>query len=318
VKFQAVVWPGVCIALALFGLNMVGDALRDMLDRRVRARGADGMKVPFAQKLDAGEFAVALEITPPQRHMPRVLLRRAGLLGGAAQAINVIQRPGRQSSLDASLELKAAGIEPAWHLVTRGRSRADIASDLERAATGGIGQVLCILGDHAASDTPDTPTIREAIALTRTALPGAIVGATLNQYGPDEAAVLKNLVPKLRAGASYVQTQPVFDMGTLERFATAIEREAPETAVVAMAMPLLSLEAALRIEERLAIALPRALKEVLAGGDLEAAWGAFAATIRSLADSALVDGVAIMTFEMDPPREMGDRILASLRAAGVA
>lgn len=88
-KFQAVVWPGVCIALALFGLNMVGDALRDMLDRRVRARGADGMKVPFARKLDAGEFAVALEITPPQRHMPRVLLRRAGLLGGAAQAINL-------------------------------------------------------------------------------------------------------------------------------------------------------------------------------------------------------------------------------------
>lgn len=169
-----------------------------------------------------------------------------------------------------------------------------------------------------AGETPDTPTIRDAIAMTREVLPGAIVGATLNQYGRDEATVLRNLFPKLRAGASYVQTQPVFDMDTLERFAAAIEREAPDTGVVAMAMPLLSLEAALRIEQRLAIALPRALKDVLAGGDLEAAWGAFAATIRSLADSALVDGVAIMTFEMDAPREMGERILASLRAAGVA
>ncbi len=276
------------------------------------------MRVPFARKLDAGEFAVALEITPPQRHLPQVLLRRARLLGNAAQAINVIQRPGRQSSLDASLELKAAGIEPAWHLVTRGRTPGEIAADLERAASGGIGQVLCILGDHAAADTAPTATIREAIAMTRMALPGAIVGATLNQYGRDEAAVLRNLFPKLRAGASYVQTQPVFDMGRLERFATAIDREAPGTAVVAMAMPLLSLEAALRIEERLGIALPGALKDVLAGGDIEAAWDAFAGTIRSLADSDLVDGVAIMTFEMDAPREMGDRILAALRAAGVA
>ncbi|MBE0612003.1 MAG: hypothetical protein IH609_21665, partial [Dehalococcoidia bacterium] len=60
------------------------------------------MSVPFAEKLDAGQFAVALEITPPQRDLPKVLLRRARLLGTAAQAINVIQRPGRQSSLDAS------------------------------------------------------------------------------------------------------------------------------------------------------------------------------------------------------------------------
>ena len=40
VKFQAVVWPGMCIALAVFSFNMFGDALRDMLDPRLRgARG---------------------------------------------------------------------------------------------------------------------------------------------------------------------------------------------------------------------------------------------------------------------------------------
>lgn len=276
------------------------------------------MSVPFAQKLDAGEFAVALEITPPQRDLPKVLLRRARLLGTAAQAINVIQRPGRQSSLDASLELKAAGIEPAWHLVTRGRSRADIEADLQRAAAGGIGQVLCILGDHTSAEVPDAPTIREAVAMTCGAIPGAIIGATLNQYGRDEAAVLKNLLPKLRAGAAYVQTQPVFELEPLERYAMTIEREAPAVRVIAMAMPLLSLEAALRIEERLGVALPTSLKDVLAGGDPEAAWSTFAATIRALTRSPLVDGVAIMTFEMDAPPEMGARLLGALRDAGVA
>lgn len=276
------------------------------------------MSVPFAEKLDAGGFAVALEITPPQKAMPKVLLRRARLLGTAAQAINVIQRPGRQSSLDASLELKAAGIEPAWHLVTRGRSRSDLEADLQRAHAGGIGQVLCILGDHAAGATPDAVTIRDAVQITRAALPGAIVGATLNQYGRDEAAVLKNLLPKLRAGATYVQTQPVFELEPVERYGRAITREVPGTRVIAMAMPLLSFDAAVRIEERLGVSLPQSLKDVLAGGDPEAAWGTFAGIIRALVDSPRVDGVAIMTFEMDAPPEMGERILAALRAAGVA
>lgn len=276
------------------------------------------MSVPFAERLNAGQFAVALEITPPQRDMPKVLLRRARLLGSAAQAINVIQRPGRQSSLDASLELKAAGIEPAWHLVTRGRSRGELQADLGRAGAGGIGQVLCILGDHAPGATPDAVTIRDAVEMTRTALPGAMVGATLNQYGRDEGAVLKNLLPKLRAGATYVQTQPVFELEPVEKYARAIDRELPGTRVIAMAMPLLSLDAAVRIEERLGVSLPQTLKDVLASGDPEAAWGTFTTTIRSLAASPLVDGVAVMTFEMDAPPEMGERILAALRAAGVA
>lgn len=276
------------------------------------------MSVPFAEKLDAGQFAVALEITPPQRDLPKVLLRRARLLGAAAQAINVIQRPGRQSSLDASLNLKAAGMEPAWHLVTRGRTREELQADLARAAAGGIGQVLCILGDHTAGEAADGVTIRDAVTMTRETLPGAIVGATLNQYGRDEQAVLKNLLPKLRAGATYVQTQPVFELEPLERYAQAIDRALPEARVIAMAMPLVSLEAAMRIEERLGVSLPPGLKDVLAGGDPEAAWGTFTATIRALAESPLVDGVAIMTFEMDTPAEMGERILAALRAAGVA
>lgn len=272
----------------------------------------------FAARLKNRDFAVALEITPPQKVLTKVLLRRATLLGEAAQAVNVIQRPGRQSSLDASLELRAAGLEPAWHLVTRGSTRGAIRADLERARQGGIQQILCILGDHTAESGPDTPTIKEVIANACEYVPGAIVGATLNQYGKDQASALKNLMPKLAAGASYIQTQPVFGLEALEPFARAVEREAPETRIVAMAMPLLTLEAAERIEARIGIALPSELKQVLATGDEEAAWGAFTATIRELVRAPYVDGVAIMTYEMDPPLEVGQRIVQSLVAAGVS
>ena len=270
----------------------------------------------FLRTLDDGRFAVALEILPPQKALPRVLLRRARLLGGAPQAINVIQRPGRQSSLDASIALHQAGIEPAWHLVTRGRSRAEIDSDLRAAATAGIDQVLCILGDHAGAGGPDGPTIREAITMTGARMPGAFIGATLNQYGRDPEAVIRNLVPKLLAGASYIQTQPVFELSALEGYATAIAREAPETRIIAMAMPLLSEEAAERIEERLGVRLPDALRELLATGGDALAWDAFRATLEQLVAAPFVAGVAIMTFEGDAPPETGERILAALRSAG--
>lgn len=40
IRIQGVVWPGICIALAVFSFNMLGDALRDLLDPRLR--GAKG------------------------------------------------------------------------------------------------------------------------------------------------------------------------------------------------------------------------------------------------------------------------------------
>ena len=67
----------------------------------------------FAQKLEAGKFAVTLEITPPKKRLDDVLLRRARLLGAHADGVNVIQRPNRLSSLDASLLLRAHGLDPA-------------------------------------------------------------------------------------------------------------------------------------------------------------------------------------------------------------
>ncbi len=270
----------------------------------------------FVERLAAGKFAVALEITPPQQQLPKVLLRRARLIGEWAHAVNVIQRPGRQASLDASLALHEGGLHPAWHLVTRGSTRTDIARDIERARAGGIRQILCIRGDHKGVDSADTPTLRETIAMVAEAMPGAMIGATLNQYAPDPAAVLRNVLPKLRAGATYVQTQPVFDLEALRPLAEAVQDGAPGTKIIAMAMPLLSLDEADRIEARLGIRLPEAFRTRLAGGE-EAAWNVFEETLAMLAESSLVAGVAIMTLKLDPPADMGERIVSAITRSGI-
>jgi 5,10-methylenetetrahydrofolate reductase len=270
----------------------------------------------FPERLAARTFPVALEITPPQRPLPKVLLRRARLLGDAACAINVIQRPGRQPSLEASAELLDAGYHPVWHLVTRGRSREEIVAELRQAAAVSVGQLLVIRGDHNAPDAPGAPTIRDAIALAREHLPGAAIGATLNQYVPDRAAVLRNLLAKLDAGATYVQTQPVFDVEQLRPFVEAVREHHPGVAIVTMAMPLLAPEAATKIESRLGIRLPATVHERIAAGP-DSAWAAFDELIAELISCGLVDGLAIMTFEMDAPPETGARIVEALRKAGL-
>lgn len=272
--------------------------------------------MPFAEDLFAGRFPVALEITPPQRSLPRVLLRRARTLDPVATAINVIQRPDRQSSLEASIELLAAGITPTWHLATRGRPHDEILADLQAAREAGITQVLCLLGDHQADPAIPAPTIREAIALACEHIPACLAGATLNQYTPSRESALKNLFPKLKAGARYIQTQPVFDLEPLRPYAEAVRASDPATRIVAMAMPLLTTEAATRIEARLGIALPAALHTRIAAGPHEA-WRAFTETVATLVQSPLVDAVALMTFETDPSPETAARLIQALAEAGV-
>ena len=44
-------WPGLCLAIVVFGINMFGDALRDLLDPRLRGgSGRFGAKAPPADR----------------------------------------------------------------------------------------------------------------------------------------------------------------------------------------------------------------------------------------------------------------------------
>ncbi len=270
--------------------------------------------MPFGDRLHVGDFPLALEITPPKNAGTALLARRARLLGSLPSAINVIQRPGRQSSLDASIELCRLGLQPAWHLVTRGRSRSEIAADLDRAAAAGIEQVLVIRGDHDAPNGSDAITIRDTIALARAALPGALIGATMNQYAPDPSAVLRNLLPKLRAGATYVQTQPVFSLEGLRPLAERVKLAAPDARLVAMVMPLSTLEAADRVGMLGVSVPPETRQRIESGGD---PWEAFGRLLTEMVESPLIDGLAVMTFETDPGEDVATRIVSAAARAGI-
>lgn len=269
----------------------------------VHHRPRDGLR----ERLRANGFPVVLEVTPPRRPQPGVLLRRARLLGDVADAVNVIQRPGRVPSLDACRMLRSAGVEPIWNLVSRGRTRAEIEGDLARAAAAGIRAVLCVRGDHAADDGPDTPRVRDVVARAREALPEAAVGATLNPYAP-RGPVLRNLLAKLRRGASFVQTQPVLDAGPLQPFAEEVRARFPAARILPMVMPLFSRERAEHMQRRLRIPVPPSLLSRLERRGEAAGWEALEETLAALSESPLADGIALMTARMDTPPDVGLRL----------
>jgi len=261
-------------------------------------------------------FGVALEITPPREHRLEVLLRRARLLGGAAATVHVIQRPGRLTSLEASIALERAGIPAVWHVTNRGRSRAEIEAEISRAAQAGLRAALVVRGEAGASDRVDTPTLRTVVARVRAALPAARIGVTLNPYLNAERA-LENLWPKLEAGATFIQTQPVFAAASLHGVAERIRARAPGVAILPLVIPLVSAAAAEKLALRLRLPLPEALVTRLARAGDASGWVHFAKTLLELRTSGLADGVAVMTQEMDPPAAFAVQIQQALRDSGL-
>jgi len=247
---------------------------------------------PFADALRDGRFPVALEITSPRELRPEILLRRARLTDGRAQAIHVIQRSDRLPSLEASLLLADAGFEAVWHVVNR---------------AGGLRSALCIRGEGTDKDGPATPRVHEVVALLRDVCPEMRVGVTMNQYGPRDR-VLHNLLRKLDAGATLVQTQPVFDASPFEALAAEVRSRAPSAAIVPMLMPCVPADAARRIARRLGV-------RPSAHGSEAEAWEDFSAKLRALAASPLADGVAILTPRADPPAGFAERLCAAIDEA---
>lgn len=265
----------------------------------------------LANLLRAGGFPVALEITPPREPREHVLLRRARRIGRAA-AVNVIQRPDRLASVEASGILATRGFEPVWHLANRGRSATEIEREIARASELGLRLALCIRGDHAALDAPDTPRIREVIEWIRRRIPSALVGVTAHQTLPRER-VLRNLLPKLAAGARFVETQPVFALARFLALAEEVKSRVPGVWVLPMLMPLLSIEAARRLEARVGLRLPPEQVERLAKGGSADGWAMFRETLAALHESPLADGVAVMTLEVDPDDDFAAQLETALR-----
>ena len=192
--------------------------------------------------LAAGHFTVTGEIGPPKNHDADVIRRKAALLEGRVDAANITDNQTaivRLSSVAAGAILAGEGLEPVIQMTCRDRNRLALQSDLLGAAALGVGNVLCLSGDHQShGNHPGAKNVHDIDSIQMLAMfkamrddgafqcgdeipgggPPLFIGAAANPFADPAALRPQRLAKKAAAGADFIQTQMVFDMARFEDY----------------------------------------------------------------------------------------------------
>jgi methionine synthase / methylenetetrahydrofolate reductase(NADPH) len=204
-------------------------------------------KSRLGAKLAEGKFVAFVEILPPRGVDASKEIAGAKLC--AAQGIDCINVPdgprasARMSSqVTCQLIQRDAGIEAVNHFCCRDRNILSIQSELLGAHCAGVRNLICITGDPPRMGSyPDATAVFDVDAIglvniannlnhgldiggnamgSQTAL---LIGVGVNPGALNMDEEIRRFEWKVQAGAEYVVTQPVFDLGLLEQFLKRIE-----------------------------------------------------------------------------------------------
>ena len=242
----------------------------------------------LVDKFNDGDFVVTSELTPPKGTDVSTLLSKAEVLAPVADAVNVTDSHGSKMSLSpvASAKLlKDAGVEPILQMTTRDRNRIALQSDMMGAWVLGIENLICMggdpphLGDHPdAKPVFDIPTeqlikaaknLNEGCDLMANSLKGNTsfnIGAVVNPGADDLTGEVNRLEKKVESGATYFQTQAVFDVNLFAEFMEKVKHL--DIRVLAGIMPIRSAKMALYMNDNIpGIDVPEAIIERIEQAD---------------------------------------------------
>jgi methylenetetrahydrofolate reductase (NADPH) len=225
------------------------------------------------EKIERKHFIVTAELGPPQSCSADTIRKKAVYFREGVDAVNITDNQTaivRLSSIAAAKILLDEGLEPVIQMTCRDRNRIAIQSDLLGAAALGISNILCLTGDHPRfGNHPESKPVfdldsvqliatvqrlTEGFFLSGEAMktpPNFCIGGGANPFAePFQFRVLR-LAKKIKAGARFFQTQPVFD---LERFSDWMRdvREIglhKQAAILAGVMPVKSAKALLYMQK---------------------------------------------------------------------
>jgi len=191
--------------------------------------------------LASGKFAVTAEAGPPKGTSPEVIRKKGELLRNCTDAVNVTDNQTaivRMSSWAGCLILKQMGLDPVMQMVVRDRNRLAIQADVLGAVALGIGNILCLSGDH--QKFGNHPTAKgvfdiDSIQLVQTMkrmrdekkfingedIAGELplfIGAAANPFADPLEYRASRLAKKVKAGADFIQTQAVFDIARFKKW----------------------------------------------------------------------------------------------------
>jgi methionine synthase / methylenetetrahydrofolate reductase (NADH) len=201
----------------------------------------------LAEHLTAGRFVVAAAITPPAAGFAGDAERPAAEL--ADRGIGLLLVEPRESarthmdSLNMALQLQQrVGVETIATVTTWDKTIMSLQADLLGAHALGIRSVVCttgsppVFGDYPAVDgTWEVDSVgltallaglnagRDSNGLALTARTSFCIGARVNPGARDSHAEIARAHAKIRAGARYLVSRPVYDLDSLSRVVEALE-----------------------------------------------------------------------------------------------
>jgi methionine synthase I (cobalamin-dependent)/5,10-methylenetetrahydrofolate reductase len=260
---KGVKFIGGCCGTTPEHIKMMADTVRPLSPRRsfvtIERNGkaqeaASGVEaVPmesrsnWGRKLARGEFVTTIEITPPKGPNPDAMVESVMAIRAAGvDAVNVPDGPRAQNRMGAIavsvLLQQRVGIEAVLHYCCRDRNLLGMHSDLLGCAALGVRNLLLITGDPpkmgpypeaTAVFDIDSIGLTNMVSLMNRGLdlggnpfgePTAFtIGVGVNPGHLDLDHELRRLEWKVKAGAEYAITQPVFDVAVLENFLDRIE-----------------------------------------------------------------------------------------------
>ncbi len=251
---------GGCCGTTPAHIHALTEALRDLevearpaarkrvavMEEPERPRISSGPLSTFARKLRTG-FAVTVELDLPRGNdIASVVEAARRLKRRGVDAIDISDGARARLRMHpvaaAKIVQDEAGIEVVAHISCRDRNIIGLQADLLGAAALRIKNILAVTGDPAqigdypeATSVFDTDSVGLIHVLSRMNAgedlagnpvgepPGFLIGASFNPTAEELSSEVEKLRRKVEAGAHAFWTQPVFEIGALERALEEIE-----------------------------------------------------------------------------------------------
>ena len=206
----------------------------------------DQQPTNLADKLDNDHFVIAVEMHPPRGFSTYKMIAGAELLlDSGADVINLADSPMARMRMSpwAACQLiqNEVGVETVLHFPTRGRNILRVQGDLLASHALGVRNVFVVMGDPTAIG--DYPGAMDNYDLVPSGLIKLIsqgfntgvdhagaqiggetsffVGCALNLGAKNQENEMRVLNRKIKAGANFALTQPVYDPKIVEDFLSA-------------------------------------------------------------------------------------------------
>jgi 5,10-methylenetetrahydrofolate reductase len=240
------------------------------------------------EKIEAGQFTILAEMEPPKGVEVSSMVSNAKRLKEGVDAFVVPEMSNavmRMSSLGGAMVLRNEGLPAVFQVCCRDRNRLAIQGDLLAAHALGISAVMAVSGQdpsfgdhHQARSVYDIDLLelikvierlkqgRDMAGIELDGAPDLLIGSTTEAgaKGKSTEVEVDEIMKRVEAGARFLITAPVFDVGLLEPYRKRLDFQ--KVALIPTVMLLKSLGMARYIKSNLPhIHIPEGIMDRIAG-----------------------------------------------------